>query len=65
MCDCLLVLVKQGFVERETTYENEDFVEKGFLLRKYKMTSEGIKDARHVFHLNYCPACGKKIDSPK
>jgi hypothetical protein len=61
MCNCLLALVEKGFVERETTYEDQDFKEKGFLLRKYKKTKAGIKDTKHIFQLNYCPACGERI----
>jgi len=61
MCDCILELVQQGFVERETTYEDEDFKEKGFLVRKYKRMKKGIVDTHRVFRLNYCPACGSKL----
>jgi hypothetical protein len=62
MCKCLLLLVEKGFVERETVYEDEDFKEKGFQIRKYKRVKGGLfADANHVFRLNYCPACGEKI----
>lgn len=61
MCDCINQLVEKGFVERESVYENQDFVDKGYQLRKYKHLSKKTVATNNVFHLNYCPACGEKI----
>jgi len=62
MCDCINQLVEKGFVERESVYENQDFVDKGYQVRKYKRFSRKTVATNNVFHLNYCPACGGKID---
>jgi len=62
MCNCILELVQRGFVERETTYQDEDFKEKGFQVRSYRRTGvKSVVDTGRVFRLNYCPACGKKL----
>ena len=63
MCDCVLALEEKGFLERESVYEDKDYKDKGFLLRKYKKVKTGFKDGKVVFRLNYCPACGEKIGS--
>lgn len=63
MCKCIFTLEEKGFVERERVYEDHDFKEKGFLLRKYKRTKSGFSvDTRESFRMNYCPACGEKIE---
>ena len=64
MCNCIARLEEKGFVERECVYEDKDFIEKGYLIRRYKKTQHGIEDTHRVFHLNYCPACGEKIPQP-
>lgn len=61
MCDCINVLVEKGFVERLSIYENNDFVDKGYMIRKYKRLSRKTVATNNVFHLNYCPACGDKL----
>ena len=61
MCNCISALEAKGFIEREATYEDHDFKEKGYMIRKYNKTSRGIKDTHKVFRLNYCPACGDRI----
>jgi len=61
MCNCIKTLEEKGFVERESVYEDEDFKDKGYLIRKYKKTKSGFKDSKVVFRLNYCPACGEKL----
>jgi hypothetical protein len=63
MCDCINGLVDKGFIERQTVYENNNFVDKGYMIRKYKKDNKGkIASTNKVFILNYCPACGKKIE---
>jgi len=62
MCNCIDVLVDKGFVERETVYENLDFVDKGYKIRLYKQKPQRTIVTNQVFHLNYCPACGDKIN---
>lgn len=64
MCDCINKLVEKEFVERESVYENQDFVDKGYQIRKYERLSRKTVATNNVFHLNYCPACGEKI-APK
>ena len=63
MCDCIEKLVDKGFVERQTIYENFDYKDKGFLLREYKLgnTQKVAFPTKHVFQMNYCPACGGKL----
>ena len=61
MCNCILKLTDKGFVERESVYENHDFIDKGYMIRKYKKQSRQTLATNQVFHLNYCPACGEKI----
>ena len=61
MCNCINQLVEKGFIERESVYENKDFVDKGYQVRKYKRLSKNTVATNQVFRLNYCPACGEKI----
>ncbi|KKK87023.1 hypothetical protein LCGC14_2757390 [marine sediment metagenome] len=60
-CACINKLVEKGFVERETVYENQDFVDKGYLLRKYINQGKNSVATNRVFGLNYCPACGQRL----
>lgn len=63
MCDCISKLVDMGFVERGCVYEDLDYKEKGYRIPLYKKKGKRIIDGKKVFRLNYCPACGEKIQS--
>lgn len=54
MCDCINKLEGKGYVRKDTVYEDNDFVDKGYSIRHLE------KEAT-FFHLNYCPACGESI----
>ena len=60
MCNCIATLVNKGFIERESVYEDSDFKDKGYMIRKYEKTRQVIIKTNGVFHVNYCPACGEK-----
>ena len=63
MCNCIATLVEKGFIERECVYEDSDFKDKGFRIRKYEKGGKHIIETDRVFHMNYCPACGEKLAS--
>ncbi len=61
MCNCIEKLVAKGFVERESVYEDDNFVDKGYRIREYTRAGRVVTATNHVFNLNYCPACGEKL----
>ena len=61
MCNCISELVNKRFIERECVYENRDFVDKGYQIRKYTKRGHTITATNCVFRINYCPACGMQI----
>lgn len=61
MCKCIENLVEKDFLERECIYENQDFQDKGYLIRLYKKSGNLIVSSDRVFVINYCPACGEKV----
>ncbi len=61
MCDCINQLEEKGFVKRESVYENQDFIDKGYLLRKYAQVKGKVATTNQFFKINYCPACGERV----
>jgi hypothetical protein len=62
-CDCISKLEDKGFIERECLYKDYDYQEKGWMIQKFKMGNTGkiAFPTNKYFHINYCPACGKKV----
>ena len=63
MCECINQLVEKGFVEKESVYDNQDFVDKGYLIRKYTKVKNKVVATNRVFGINYCPACGERVSA--
>jgi len=59
MCECLQGLVDRGIVDKECVYEDNDFRETGKYLIRH------LSDETTLFRINYCPACGEKLEDVK